>query len=82
MKSTVDYVPLALAASELGISEETLRRDRALLRKKLGKSEFDNSRYEPGLDGKSFAALRRFRELAALMGRKKAIETLRINGVD
>ena len=76
-----DFIPLELAAGNLGISERELRRDRETLRKKL-KGDFGNKKYSKGLSVQDFLIVARFRQIAQVMGKKAAVDHLRVNGVD
>ncbi len=79
--ANVDFYPFSVAAPALGLSERELREIRSLLRRKL-RSDFGNRKYSRGLSGSDFRTIERFRQLAAVMGRKDAIEYLRVNGVE
>lgn len=81
MEQNIDFVPISLACSSLGISDRELRRDRQLLRKKL-KGDFRDYRYGKGLSGDCYRVICHFRNLAKVMGKKAALDHLRIHGVD
>lgn len=79
----IDYYPRDLALGLLGISEPTLSRDIKTLRKKLPRAEFDYRKGEGGFTVQSFKVLAKFRQLRRQgMSRLRAVETIRINGVD
>lgn len=77
----IDFYPLESAAIALNLSDRELREIRGLLRRKL-RSDFRDRKYSRGLSSKDFRTIERFRQLAAVMGRKAAIDYLRIHGVD
>jgi hypothetical protein len=73
--------PPALVASRLGVSVRTLTGWRKDLRKVLSKKEFDWFNNEPSISEKSQYVLEKYQALIEKLGKEKAKNYLRINGV-
>lgn len=73
--------PPHLVASRLGVSVRCLTGWRKDLRKVLGKAEFDWFPNEPSITAKSQKALEVYQYLIEKLGKKKALQHLKIYGV-
>ena len=73
--------PPSLVANRLGVSVRCLTGWRKDLRKVLNKAEFDWFPNEPSITTKSQKALEVYQYLIEKLGKKKALEHLRVNGV-
>lgn len=81
VRAEIDYYPLNLAITRLGISEATLRRWAAKLRKKKVE-ELDHQPYEQVISDKSMQVYQRMVELRQQkISVDKAVQKIRIEGI-
>ncbi len=76
-----DYIPNNSTAQLLGISERTLRKYSQQLKKAL-KKDFPRSKYEPGYSSEAVQILQKFIDLKRTLPERRALEHLRVYGVD
>lgn len=73
--------PPSLVATRLGVTVRCLTGWRKDLRKVLKKAEFDWLPHEPSINTKSQRALETYQQLINKLGKRKALEHLKIHGV-
>jgi hypothetical protein len=78
---TLHQNPPELVAFKLNVSKRTLTQWRGELRKVLRESEFDWRNNEPFISAKSEDVLRKYQNLIAVKGKRKAKEHIKIYGV-
>lgn len=78
---TLQENPPELVAFKLNVSTRTLTQWRGELRGVLKKHEFDWQNNEPCISEKSEKALRKYQQLIAAKGKRKAKEHIKIYGV-
>lgn len=77
----IDAESPATVAARLGVSVRCLTQWRSDLRKVLSKKEFDWFNHEPSISQQSIRALEKYQVLIEKLGKEKAKNYLRINGV-
>lgn len=81
VQPVIDYYPLNLAADSLGVSEATLRRWSAKLRKKKVE-ELDHQPYEQVISSQSMQVYQRLADLRKQkISVDKAVQKIRIEGI-